>query len=146
MAASRDSAIGSNPESHWANVAREMRLCHWQQSRVGERWAPPLMELPIPELALVGIGRCTRCTAVAPTGWLPVRERLTEMQWCPLCVALRRLHLVMMRLDREDDTFVSTMDTLRDLEVQVSWALQTSSRREFMDTHPATDWLRSMQS
>ena len=99
------------------------------------------MELPIPELALVGIGRCTRCTAVAPTGWLPVRERLTEMQWCPLCVALRRLHLVMMRLDREDDTFVSTMDTLRDLEAQVSWALQTPSRREFMERHPQASWL-----
>ena len=109
-----------------------------------ERWLPLFVTppmLPLPELEPMGRGRCTHCTTLAPIGWLPKRERLTEMRLCSLCIWLSRLHLVMTRLDREDEVFLSTMDALRGLEGQVSRALRNPSRREYFQRHQAETWL-----
>ena len=107
-------------------------LARWMQYPPDHpRLAPPFFSLA--EVSFPYHGFCVGCVRSAPPGFLPVRERLSLQNLCPLCTHLVRLRTLLCRLHREHELFFFILDQLQLFAEHVSRTLRGPPGHEFLE-------------
>ena len=97
------------------------------------RRAPDLPALPLPPILYPYHGFCVGCVRGAPSGYVPIRERLTRSDVCQLCAELSRLRTLLTRLEREQPLFHLALDQVALLSSHVGTALEGPPRHDRLE-------------
>ena len=99
------------------------------------RRAPDLPALPLPPILYPYHGFCIACVRGPPSGYVPLRERLTIVDVCQLCAELSRPRTLLTRPEREHPVYFLAIDQIQLLSYHVSSALEGPPQHEHLERY-----------